>query len=382
MGALAPPIEPMLAQLSHELPGEGYLYEPKWDGFRCLAFVAEAAGSPCGRAEPGSANVDLRSRHQRPLARYFPELVEGLCAVASPPFVLDGEIVIAGPRGFDFPALLGRLHPSASRVERLRAEMPATFVAFDLLAAGGDDLRARRFDERRARLEALLTPAPPHVVVTPATERRELAREWLDRSAGAGIDGVVAKRRDLPYQSGRRAMTKVKKERTADCVVAGLRVALDEGVPLVASLLLGLYEDGPQRSSAAPCGLRQAAGGSRRLLHVGVSSTFTGRKRRELFLELRPRIVPLEGHPWERGFNLGRSPTGRLKGSAGRWDPAEMEQDWVPLRPDLVCEVRYDQLDAGRFRHPAKFLRWRPDREARSCAFDQLAIVSAEPPWN
>jgi ATP-dependent DNA ligase len=190
-----------------------------------------------------------------------------------------------------------------------------------------------------------------------------VANEWLDRYEGAGIDGVVAKRRDLAYQPGRRAMTKVKKERTADCVVAGIRVALEEGTPLVASLLLGLYEDGLLR-------------------HVGVSSTFTGRRRRELFGELRPRIVPLEGHPWERGFNLGRSPTGRLKGSAGRWDPAEMEQDWVPLLPDLVCEVRYDQLDAGRFRHPAKFLRWRPDREARSCAFDQLVVRAPEPPWS
>jgi ATP-dependent DNA ligase len=364
MDALVPPIEPMLAQLSHELPGEGYIYEPKWDGFRCLAFVGEA--------------VDLRSRHQRPLARYFPELVEGLralgaavCrdlrALAAParttPLVLDGEIVIAGPRGFDFPALLGRLHPSASRVERLRNEAPATFVAFDLLAVAGEDLRARRFDERRARLESLLTPAPPHVALTPATESLEVANEWLDRYEGAGIDGVVAKRRDLAYQPGRRAMTKVKKERTADCVVAGIRVALEEGTPLVASLLLGLYEDGLLR-------------------HVGVSSTFTGRRRRELFAELRPRIVPLEGHPWERGFNLGRSPTGRLKGSAGRWDPAEMEQDWVPLLPDLVCEVRYDQLDAGRFRHPAKFLRWRPDREARSCAFDQLVVRAPEPPWS
>jgi ATP-dependent DNA ligase len=348
MSALAPPIEPMLAQLSHELPGEGHLYEPKWDGFRCLAFVGHS--------------VDLRSRHQRPLARYFPELVDGLRAVASPPFVLDGEIVVAGPRGFDFPALLGRLHPSASRVERLRAETPATFVAFDLLAVGGDDLRDWRFDQRRARLEALLAPAPPHVVVTPATERREVASEWLDRYSGAGIDGVVAKRRDLPYQPGRRAMTKVKKERTADCVVAGLRVAFEDGVPLVASLLLGLYED-------------------QLLRHVGVSSTFTGGRRRELFAELRPRIVPIEGHPWERGFNLGRSPTGRLKGSAGRWDPAEMEQDWVAIVPDLVCEVRYDQLDGGRFRHPAKLLRWRPDREARSCAFDQLAVRAAEPPW-
>jgi ATP-dependent DNA ligase len=265
--------------------------------------------------------------------------------------------------GFDFPALLGRLHPAPSRVQRLCRETPATFVAFDLLELDGEDLRARPFDERRRRLEDLLQARPPHVALTPATDRREVASEWLDRYEGGGIDGVVAKRRDLPYQPGRRAMTKVKKERTADCVLAGMRVALDGGTPLVASLLLGLYRDGALR-------------------HAGVSSTFTRRLRRELFAELRSRIVPLEGHPWERGFNLGRSPIGRLKGSAGRWDPAEMDQDWTPLSPDLVCEVRYDQLDGGRFRHPAKFLRWRPDREAGSCSFEQLATTPAESPWS
>jgi ATP-dependent DNA ligase len=214
--------------------------------------------------------------------------------------------------------------------------------------------------------------APPSIVLTPATDQAEIARDWLERYDGTGIDGVVAKRLDLLYQPGRRAMIKVKKERTADCVVAGVRVALDGGEASVASLLLGLYDGGSLR-------------------HVGVCSTFTALRRRELFAELRPRIVPLEGHPWERGFNLGRSPTGRLKGSAGRWDPAEMTQDWVPVEPDLVCEVRYDRLDADRFRHPAKFLRWRPDREAGSCRFEQFAgraprdgaaDRTSEPPWS
>jgi len=332
----------MLARLSRELPSGGYLYEPKWDGFRCMAFVS-------------NGDVDLRSRHQRPLARYFPEVVAGLRTVPRAEFVLDGELVIASSTGFDFAALLGRLHPAASRVERLSREIPATFVAFDALAAGDADLRETSFESRRAILEELLGPGRSGVVPTPMTRDLELARDWLRKFQGKGIDGVVAKHAALTYQPGRRAMVKVKEEHTADCVLAGFRVALDQ--PVVASLLLGVYDGDVLR-------------------HVGVSSSFPARRRRELFEELLPFTCSLRGHPWEHGFNLGHSPVGRLAGSAGRWDPREMEQDWVPLRAERVCEVAYDQLDGQRFRHPARFVRFRPDREPRSCGFDQLAIVT------
>jgi ATP-dependent DNA ligase len=324
----------MLARLARELPAGDWLYEPKWDGFRCLAFAAPRA-------------VDLRSRHGRPLARYFPELTAALSALGRA-CVLDGEIVTSSADGF--AALLGRVHPSRSRVERLAREAPAVLIAFDLLRDGDDDLAPRPFRERRGRLEALLAAAPPPLRATPATRDPGDARRWL---AGGlpGVDGVVAKALDLPYQPGRRAMVKVKRERTADCVVAGMRLAGAE--PAVASLLLGLH-----------------AGGA--LRHVGVASTFTGVRRRELYRELAPLAVGLAGHPWERGFGLGRSPVGRLGGSAGRWDPERMSLDWTPLRPVRVCEVAYDQLDGGRFRHPARLVRWRPDRTAASCTLDQL----------
>jgi ATP-dependent DNA ligase len=325
-----PPVAPMLARLERELPRDGFLYEPKWDGFRCLAFR-------------GEDSVDLRSRHDRPLARYFPEVVEGLLALDSPRFVLDGELVVAS----EFAALMARLHPAASRVERLRRETPATFIVFDLLAVGNDDLRERPFDERRARLDDLLRAAPPSIVLTPTTTDRTVADRWLER-----FEGVVAKRHDLLYASGVRAMVKVKKERTADCVVAGFRWLVDR--PLPSSLLLGLYD------------------GEGELQHVGVASAFAERQRRELLDQLRLYVVPLDGHPWERGFLVGGSPVGRLRGAAGRWDPDEMEQDWVPVAPVRVCEVAYDHVDGDRFRHPARFRRWRPDRDPDSCTFEQL----------
>jgi ATP-dependent DNA ligase len=337
----------MLARLSRELPEGDYVYEPKWDGFRCLAFSAPAG------------ETDLRSRNQRPLARYFPELVEALRALPRAA-VLDGEIVIAGPHGFDFPALLARVHPSRSRVARLSLETPASFVAFDLLADGEEDLRPRSFDARRARLEALLAGAPPPLHLTPATRDPCVARAWLERFQGAGIDGVVAKRRDLAYAPGRRAMVKVKRERTADCVIAGLRTF--SGEPVVASLLLGLWDE---------------AGALR---HVGVSSSFNERERRALFAALWPRAAPLEGRPWENEFNVANSPTGRLAGSAGRWDPREMAMDWMPLAPERVAEVAYDRLDELRFRHPARLVRWRPDRDAGSCTLEQLSAEAPDLP--
>jgi ATP-dependent DNA ligase len=302
--------------------------------------------------------VELRSRHGRSFARYFPEIVEALDPVAARKAVIDGELVVTRGGVFDFAALLCRLHPARTRVERLRGETPATLLAFDLLALDGVDLRDRALRERRARLEDLFDSVQMPLMLTPATREPELAREWLRRFQGAGIDGVVAKHEMLPYQPGRRGWVKVKTEHSADCVVAGLRVMEDGAGPFVTSLLLGLFSSGA-------------------LVHVGVSSSFPAARRRELFLDLRRIAAPLAGHPWERGFNLGPSPIGRLKGSAGRWDPEEMEQDWLPVRPVRVCEVGYDQIDGGRFRHPARFLRWRPDREAASCGFDQLAVMPA-----
>jgi ATP-dependent DNA ligase len=334
---IEPPVEPMLARLSRALPTGSWCYEPKWDGFRCLAFVR-------------GGEVDLRSRHQRPLARYFPELIEGLRGLGHE-VALDGEIVVAGAAGLDFEALLGRLHPSASRVERLRRETPAALVAFDLLASGAEDLRARPFAERRGRLEALLAGCCQPLLLTPLTRDRSVAEQWL-AARRRGIDGVMAKDPALPYRPGRRCMVKVKREATADCVVAGFRAYAGEQT--VASLLLGLWDGGALR-------------------HVGVCSSFPERERRTMGAALGTRAVALRGHPWEHGFNIDRSPVGRLSGSAGRWDPRAMALDWTPLAPDLVAEVAYHQLDDDRFRHPARLVRWRLDRDPRSCTLDQLA---------
>jgi ATP-dependent DNA ligase len=320
----------MLARLVRELPeGDGLTYEPKWDGFRAVAFCR-------------SGDVDLRSRNQRPLARYFPEVVDALRGIDA---VLDGELLVHTAHGFDFEALMARLHPAASRVERLRHETPATFVVFDALAVGDEDLRDLPFAERRARLEAL------PVTLTPSTTDPDVARQWLARAGGTAVDGVVVKPVDLRYQPGKRAMVKVKPERTVDCVVAGFRFHADTRA--VGSLLLGLWDDGG------------------RLRHVGVASSFGGERREQLAVELAGHVGPLEGHPWERGFDIGRSPLGRLRGAAGRWTP-DLELDWVPLRIELVAEVAYGQIDVDRFRHPARFLRWRPDRDPASCSIHQL----------
>ncbi|HEX2273211.1 MAG TPA: ATP-dependent DNA ligase [Acidimicrobiales bacterium] len=341
-----PPVPPMLATLARELPGGDFLYEPKWDGFRCLAFR-------------DGDHVELYSRNDRPLARYFPELGEALLALAESRFVMDGEIVVRGADGVDFGALMLRLHPSPSRVARLRAETPGSFVAFDLLALAGTDLRPAPFAERRAHLTEVVAGAPPSLLLTPITDDVEVAARWLERFAGGGIDGVVAKDPGAPYQAGRRSKSwlKVKRERTADCVVGGVRLLDDE--PVIASLLLGLYD----------------AGGL--LRHVGVTSSFTKAERRQLVEDVRPYVTSVAGHPWEQGFALERGPIGRLAGAAGAWDPATMERDWWPLRPELVCEVAYDHLDpGGRWRHPARFGRWRPDRDPASCTLDQLAYVA------
>ena len=336
---LTPPVAPMLARLARELPLDGFLYDPKWDGFRCLAF------------RDGDV-VDLRSRNERPLARYFPEIVAALLELRESRFVLDGELVVAGRAGLDFAALLARLHPAASRVERLSRETPASFIAFDLLAVDDRDLSERPFRERRGQLAELLRHSGPPLFLTPATDDPERARAWLERFQGAGIDGVVAKHGELRYEPGRRAMVKVKRERTVDCVVAGFRWFVDR--PLPSSLLLGLYDREEQ------------------LRHVGIAAAFAEQRRAELLERLRPLVVPLAGHPWEHGFLLGGSPIARLRGAARRWAPDEREQDWTPVAPELVCEVAHDQLDDYRLRHPARFRRWRPDRDPGSCRLTQL----------
>jgi ATP-dependent DNA ligase len=333
--ALQPPLEPMLARLERTLPvAEDLSYEPKWDGFRCLAFR-------------GRDDVTLVSRNGRPLTRYFPEVVDGVRALSE--VVLDGELVITRAGRADFPALMARLHPAASRVERLARETPACYVVFDLLAVGDEDLTGLPFGERRLRLEDLLHDPPSPVGLTPQTRDAAQARDWLDAASGSGIDGVVVKPDDLRYSPGCRSMTKVKHARTADCVVAGLRVHADGGV---GSLLLGAYDGGQLR-------------------HVGVVSSFGRSQRAQLRDELTPLVAPLEGHPWEQGFGLEGGALGRLKGTAGRWTP-DQRRDWVPVRPDRVAEVTYDHLEGWRFRHPGRFVRWRPDRTARSCTVEQL----------
>jgi ATP-dependent DNA ligase len=344
-------MKPMLARLVRELPvEEGYVFEPKWDGFRCLASRS-------------ADEIELQSRHGRPLGRYFPELIRALGRIGFDQWTIDGEIVLAVDGRFDFQTLMGRLHPAQSRVRELAARLPATFVAFDLLELAGESLCHLGFGERRRRLEAVLADVEQPLFLTPVTDDRRLAQRWLEQFRGGGIDGVVAKHRELPYRPGARSMLKVKHERTADCVVAGVRLVLESGPtgdvahaadpPAVASLLLGLYD------------------AADRLEHIGVASSFTNERRLTLAREVLPYAAEIEGHPWERGFLTGGGPMGRLKGAAGRWVPG-MTMDWVPLRPELVAEVSYTHVDGHRLRHPARFVRWRPDRDRRSCLLDQL----------
>jgi ATP-dependent DNA ligase len=333
-------LRPMLARLARAVPVDGYLYEPKWDGFRCLAFRDRNV-------------VDLRSRNQRPLARYFPELIEALLALPEPHFVLDGEVLATKEGRFDFEALLARLHPAATRVRRLGRETPASLVAFDLVEVNGKQLRDRPFVKRRSLLERLIAHGAPPLFLTPLSDDHELACRWLQEWDGPGIDGVVAKHRELRYGPGRRWMIKVKRERTAECVVAGFRWFADR--PMLSSLLLGLYDDGILR-------------------HVGLASSFSVQRRSELLEVVRPYVTTLAGHPWEQGFLLTGGSLGRLRGAAGRWSADEMELDWSPLAPELVCEVAFDQVDDHRFRHPARFRRWRSDRDPRSCTVEQIEL--------
>jgi len=343
--AAAPPIEPMLARIAEAIPEEGpYLYEPKWDGFRALVF--RGTGD----------DLYIQSRDLRPLDRYFPDLHEALVERLPEPCVLDGEIVIATGHGLDFDALQLRLHPAASRVAKLAASQPASFVAFDVLAIGDRDLRGAPQAERRAELERLLAKAKPPLHLTPMTRSRSVALEWLHEFEGAGLDGVIAKLTDLPYEPGKRAMIKVKHARTAECVVAGFRWH-KSGEGVVGSLLPGLYDDHGT------------------LQHVGVTSSFTMATRKALAKELEPlRKNAIRNHPWRDWAGAGAE-SSRMPGSHSRWS-AGKDLSWEPLRIERVCEVKYDHLQGDRFRHAAIFLRWRPDKPPEECTYDQLEVTT------
>jgi ATP-dependent DNA ligase len=338
----------MLARNAETLPSEpGFLYEPKWDGFRALVFR-------------GNEELFIQSRDLKPLDRYFPELHDTLLQRLPPGCVLDGEIVITTPAGLDFDLLQQRLHPAASRVAKLAKEMPSSYVAFDLLALAGRDLTDRPQAERRALLEQALAGAQPPLHLTPMTRDRAVAVEWLAHFEGAGLDGVVAKHETALYQPGKRVMLKIKHARTADCVVAGFRWHKNGPNTLVGSLLLGLYD----------------AQGV--LQHVGVTSAFTAKMRKELVAELAPlRQDALEGHPWQ-AWAAGAGEAGtRMPGGQSRWS-AGKDMSWEPLRPERVCEVKYDHLQGSRFRHAAVFQRFRFDKGPEECRYDQLEVT---PPY-
>jgi len=342
---IEPPIEPMLAKIAEALPPAGeYLYEPKWDGFRALVFR-------------GGGDVFIQSRDLKPLDRYFPEVHDFCLAHLPDGCVVDGEIVIASPAGLDFDALQMRLHPAASRVAKLAKETPSQFVAFDLLAVDGKDIRGETQDARRARLETLFAGLEPPLHLTPVTRDRAVADEWLQRFEGAGLDGVVAKLAVSEYEPGKRAMLKIKHVRTADCVVAGFRWH-KSGRDAVGSLLLGLYES------------------NGRLQHVGVTSAFTMARRKELALELEPlRTNALDNHPWREWAVAEEHAHGRMPGGQSRWS-AGKDLSWEPLRVERVCEVKYDHLQGNRFRHATVFLRWRFDKAPGDCTYDQLEVTT------
>ncbi len=334
----------MLAKLADALPPSGdFLFEPKWDGFRAIVFRTQS-------------DVFIQSRDLRPLDRYFPELHDALLERLPEGSVIDGEIVITTPQGLDFDALQLRLHPAASRVAKLAKETPASFVAFDLLAADGNNLMDLTQSERRKRLERLLKRVGPPVYLTPMTQDRVTAVRWLDQFEGAGLDGVIAKPSNERYQPGKRAMIKVKHARTAECAVAGFRWH-KSGKDAVGSLLLGLYDDAGT------------------LQHVGVTSSFTMAKRKELVAELAPlRKNALEQHPWKAWAQADAAELNRMPGGQSRWS-AGKDLSWEPLRVERVCEVKYDHLQGDRFRHAATFLRWRPDKQPRDCRYDQLEVT-------
>ena len=335
----------MLAKIADDLPATGgFLFEPKWDGFRAIVFRR-------------GDHLFIQSRDLRPLDRYFPELHDSLLAGLPPDVVVDGEIVIATPRGLDFDVLQLRLHPAASRVAKLAKATPSSFVAFDLLALDGRDLRSEPFAERRILLEQALARVTPPIHLTPMTRDRAVAADWLQRFEGAGLDGVIAKPANGIYEPGKRAMLKIKHARTADCVVAGFRWHKEGKDVRVGSLLLGLFDDGG------------------RLHHVGVTSSFTMKRREELAQELEPlRQNAMQEHPWREWAEGAAHEMTRMPGGQSRWS-AGKDLSWEPLRIERVCEVKYDHMQGDRFRHAATFLRWRDDKPPRDCRYDQLEVT-------
>ena len=335
-----PPVAPMLAKAVKDLPPRGFIFEPKWDGFRAIVFR-------------DGDDVEIGSRNERPMTRYFPELVQSITANLPDRCVVDGEIVVPDPTGtrLEFETLQLRIHPADSRVRLLAEQTPAHFVAFDLLALGERNLMREPFRERRRLLEEALAGASPPIHVTPVTTDLGVAERWFDEFEGAGLDGVIAKPEDGTYQPDKRVMFKVKHERTADCVVAGYRVHKTDD-RAIGSLLLGLYEEHGE------------------LANVGVVGAFPMARRRKLFEELRPLVTAFDGHPWdwaklETGTRTPRS------SEFSRWSHGK-DLSFVPLRPERVVEVRYDHMEGSRFRHTAQFVRWRPDRDPRSCTYAQL----------
>lgn len=340
-----PPIAPMLAKAVSGLPerpasGPKWSFEPKWDGFRSIIFR-------------DGDDLEIGSRNGKPMTRYFPELVEALKANLPPRCVLDGEIVLVGASGdrLDFDALQQRIHPAASRVKLLAAQTPASFVAFDLLALGDEDVTGLPFSERRSMLEKALDGSAAPVHLTAATLDNGTAQQWFHQFEGAGLDGIVAKALDGAYQPDKRVMLKIKHERTADCVLAGYRVHTS-GADRIGSLLLGLYD------------------GDGVLASVGVVGAFPMQRRKELFEELQPLVTDFDNHPWawakqEEGTRTPRNAEG------SRWSGGK-DLSFVPLRPERVLEVKYDHMEGERFRHTAQFVRWRPDRDPESCTYDQL----------
>ena len=333
-----PPVAPMLAKSVPEIPTGALSFEPKWDGFRSIVFR-------------DGDEVEIGSRNERPMTRYFPELVEAVKVSLPERCVVDGEIIVVVGDRLEFEVLQQRIHPAASRIRLLAEQTPASFVAFDLLALDDTDYTKRPFEDRRAALEQALADAQPPIHLTPITRSHDLARQWFAQFEGAGLDGVVAKPLAGTYQPDKRTMFKIKHERTADCVVAGYRVH-KSGPDSIGSLLLGLYTDDGTLAS------------------VGVIGAFPAARRKELFAELQPLVTTFDDHPWawakqEEGTRTPRS------SEFSRWNNGK-DLSFVPLRPELVVEVRYEHMEGDRFRHTAQFNRWRPDRDPRSCTYEQL----------
>jgi ATP-dependent DNA ligase len=342
-----PPLLPMLAKRVGELPaGEDWVFEPKWDGFRALVFR-------------DGDEILIQSRDEKPLNRYFPELLEPLQSALPVRCVLDGEIVIVTNNGLDFEALQLRLHPAASRVKLLSRQTPSSYVFFDLLCRGDRDLRGEPFQTRRRELESLIASAPPPIHLTPATGDRSIASDWFRRFEGAGLDGVIAKPISGAYEPNKRVMLKVKHERDCDCVVAGFRWHKKGDRTLVGSFLLGLFDEGGA------------------LQHVGVCASFSTEKRLQLANFLKPyRTEALAAHPWKHWAELGAAgeAVNRMPGGQSRWSQGK-DLSWEPLRPELVVEVTYDHMQGSRFRHPAQFRRWRADKNPSDCTYAQLEVV-------